>query len=415
MSSSNPISVIQVENVSKKFFYTHRSLGFGKDNFFWALKNVSFQLNKGDTLGIVGANGSGKTTLLKILSQATAPSSGRIVQHGKLIPIIDTGSGFHPDLTGRENIFLYGKVMLGMSKSEIQENLETVIEFSELEEFIDEPIKNYSNGMYLRLALSVALFCKLDILLLDEVFSVGDSAFMLKSYNKLSQIIKQETTVILASHSMDDIMRICNKCMWLEKGGIKMQGDTDKVIASYLASNEHLLNNSMNLASLKLYTKKEWLVVDAPQTETFRLSTVSIRNGEATQSQIDYNNPIVIDIEYDKLTADSEIGFGLIVTDHHGTPLITSSDFLDDTTHHHTVGLSGRLKSTCIVPKQLLNLGIYKINLRVLFRETDTSIYISDILTFKVVADNKIQSALLKATPIKLFSSFLWEIDKQLG
>ncbi len=408
--------IISIENISKKYYYTNHtkkkdSYG-GNQDFFWALRDISLTLNKGDTLGIIGSNGSGKTTLLKILSQATAPTTGKVVQYGKLIPIIDIGSGFHPDISGRENIFLYGTVMLGMKKSDIQINVNNIIDFSELGRFIDEPIKNYSNGMYLRLALSVALFCKLDVLLLDEVFSVGDSAFMLKSHDKINKIIKQAATVILASHNMDDIMRFCNKCLWLEKGEIKMMGDTATVISSYLASNEYLSENGSVLETLSLHCKKDWLAEDAPQAPEFRLISVSIRNEgeENAHESLDYNLPIVVDIVYDKIHADCDIGFTLMLTDHYSTPLLATSHYFDVVNNQTLYGSKGVFRYTCTIPGQHLNLGIYKINIRVFLNDLEPSEYVSEVLTFRIVSGNKKQADMLKNIPIKFVSAFPWEI-----
>jgi len=368
-------------------------------------------------LGVIGANGSGKTTLLKILSQATAPTSGRVVQYGKQIPIIDIGSGFHPDLSGRENIFLYGTVMLGMKKSEIQENLKSIIDFSELGNFIDEPLKNYSNGMYLRLALSVALFCKLDILLLDEVFSVGDSAFMLKSYDKMSHIIAQSASVVFASHDMNDIIRLCSTCMWLEKGQIKMTGNTNEVVASYMASNEHLLQNRLGLESLALHGKAEWNTTDAPTTEHFCIKTISVRNagGSHPQTELDYDFPIVFDIEYEKKIATCEIGFSLILTDHYGTALLTSPQYLDIKNENKFLGKTGTFRSTCVIPGQLLNLGIYKINVRILLNHFDIVMYLTSVLTFRIISKNDRQSDILKMTPMKFVPAFQWEFSELGG
>lgn len=408
--------VISVENISKKYYYTHRiqkpEAGNSEESFFWALRDVSFSLNKGDTLGIIGSNGSGKTTLLKILSQATVPTHGQVIQYGRIIPIIDIGSGFHPDLSGRENIFLYGTMMLGMERKEIHERVNDIIDFSELENFIDEPVKNYSNGMYLRLALSVALFCRLDVLLLDEIFSVGDSGFMLKSYDKLSKIIRQETTVILASHSMDDIMRMCNKCLWLEKGVIKMIGNTSEVVSSYMTFNQHLLKNHLQLESLSLHCTKEWSRQNAPQTEHFRLNKIFIRNetNESAHNEIDYNSPIVIEFVYEKIMAECEIGFTILLTDHYGTALLATSQYLDIETISCTLGKEGTFKYVCTIPARLLNLGIYKINLQVFLNDQTPLINVSDILTFKLVCENERQTAGLTKMPVKVTAHFNWKL-----
>ncbi len=414
--NKNYLPVIKVENISKRYYYSHNKSNaaqhtIGKE-FFWALKNISFSLNKGDTLGIIGSNGSGKTTLLKILSQVNAPSGGRVLQYGKLISIIDIGSGFHPDLSGRENIFHYATIILGMKKSEITENIDHIIEFSELGGFIDEPIKNYSNGMYLRLALSVALFCKLDILLLDEVFSVGDSAFMMKSYDKMMEIIKQAATVILASHNMDDIMRVCNKCLWLDKGEMKMFGNTNDVLSSYMASNEHLIEDKFKLEDLNLRGIKEWSREEAPCTKHGRLLSVAVKcEGQGTpQSELDYNKSIEVEIIYDKIEADCEIGCVIQLGDHYNTPLLITSHVFDSGIYESLYGKTGKFKFTCILPRQLFNIGIYKINLQLSLNNSEPLLYIPDVIAFRIVSENKKQLDILKRNPVKFVPTLPWKI-----
>ncbi|MFN8321306.1 MAG: polysaccharide ABC transporter ATP-binding protein [Chitinophagales bacterium] len=418
MIKPNQETVISIEGVSKKYYLTgpqsQQRIAAPEPNFFWALKNITLNLNKGDTLGIIGANGSGKTTLLKILSQVTPPTSGKIIQYGKLIPIIDIGSGFHPDLTGRENIFLYGTIMLGMTKSEIEKNIPDIIEFSELGHFINEPIKNYSNGMYLRLALSVALFCKLDVLLLDEVFSVGDNAFMQKSYEKINQIIKQAATVVLASHNLDDIMRICNKCMWLDKGEIKMIGNTNEIISAYVISNGQQLEDRLLTDQFHTQNHAEWTLEEAPQTEHFLLNSVSIYNNTSPEDtlEFDYNLPMQVEIVYTKKQNDCEIGFSIMITDHYNTPLLLSSHNFDSQNNFSEFGQLGTFKYSCIIAAKFLNLGIYKINLSAFINNQSPLLYVKDVLTFRVTSNITSQSTILRGNPTKLAPSFIWELCK---
>ncbi len=409
---SNP-PIIKVDGISKKYYFrNHHHLLQGQDgpDHFWALSEVSFTLEKGDTLGIIGSNGSGKTTLLKILSQSTAPSSGTVTHYGRMIPIIDIGSGFHPDLSGRENIYLYGTVMLGLKKATISKNIAQIIDFSELGEFIDEPVKNYSNGMYLRLALSIALFCDLDILLLDEIFSVGDSSFMQKSYEKMSQIIKSSATVILASHNMDDIMRVCKKCLWLEKGVIKMQGNTNEVISAYMEANQI---NSGESTQTQLKAISAWSSSDAPQTPHYRLRSVSIHHEgqKAPDPEIDYNLPFTITIECEKLTADSEVGFSVILTDSYNTTLLITANRFHGDTPELAYGRTGVFRYTCQVPAQLLTIGIYKIHL-----EASLDPYqlqrVSDVLVFQIRSSIPEQIIILKRIPIKIVPTFLWRLTQ---
>lgn len=406
--STQTSPILTVSNISKKYILTKKNTD--KLNEFWALKNISFTLHQGDKLGIIGLNGSGKTTLLKLLSQATKPTTGRISLRGKTVSILDIGSGFHPDLSGRANVKLYGKMMLGMSDAEIEQSLPDIIEFSELNQFIDEPIKNYSNGMYLRLALSIALFCKLDILLLDEVFSVGDNAFMVKSYDKMNQIIKQAATIVLASHNMDDILRVCNKCLWLEKGEIKQFGYTEEVFASYSRANQKLLETNATPNQTLFSSHKKWEPKNAPQNEDIKITGISIRNNNIQTEIFDYNDPIIIAIDYTTTNPLQQIGFSIDITDYLGNPLLTSGSNLDENFCHAPNGQIGEFTCQCHLPAKFFNQGIYKINLSVLVNNTELVIKQKDVLSFKIIARETIQQEILKSTPIKIVPTFNWKI-----
>jgi len=199
---------------------------------FWALKNISFDINQGEILGIIGPNGAGKSTLLKILSQITLPTKGNVLIRGHVGSLLEVGTGFHPELTGRENIYLNGAI-LGMKRKEISRKLDEIIEFAEIEKFIDTPVKRYSSGMYVRLAFSVAAQLEPEILLVDEVLSVGDLVFQKKSLGKISDISRSGRTVIFVSHSMGAIKSICSRVVLIDKGKIMADGNPDAVISKY--------------------------------------------------------------------------------------------------------------------------------------------------------------------------------------
>ena len=200
----------------------------------WALKDVSFEIQQGEAVGIIGRNGAGKSTLLKILSRIIKPTTGSADVYGTLGSILEVGTGFHPDLTGRENIYLNGSI-LGLSRNEVNHLFDEIVDFTELEKFIDTPVKYYSSGMYVRLAFAVAAYLERDILLMDEVLSVGDAAFQQKSLGKMRDLIREgERTILFVSHSMDAIRRFCNRAIYLENGCLKEDGPVDKVIQSYL-------------------------------------------------------------------------------------------------------------------------------------------------------------------------------------
>jgi len=201
-------------------------------NEFWALKNINFELNKGDRLGILGLNGAGKSTLLKIIAGVYKPTTGKVTRHGHIAPMIELGAGFDPNYTGRENIFLYGSV-LGFSRDFLESKYEEILEFSELGDFIDVPIKNYSSGMRARLGFSIATVVEPEILILDEVLSVGDAKFRKKCEKKMQGMFDHGVTVLFVSHSLEQVKRLCNKAILLEHGELIAQGDIQEVAAIY--------------------------------------------------------------------------------------------------------------------------------------------------------------------------------------
>ena len=242
--------MIKVENVSMKF-----NLGVEKDNslkqifirflslkkskkkkeYFWALKDIDFEIKKGEVVGIVGRNGAGKSTLLKVVSGVYKPTDGRVSVDGKISPMIELGAGFDGELTARENIYLNGAI-LGYSKEFINEKFDEIVEFSELKDFLDVPVKNFSSGMTAKLAFSISTVVDPEILIVDEILSVGDIKFQEKSKNKMMSMIKGGTTVLYVSHSLDSIRELCTKVIWLENGKIKMIDNPKKVCDLYLES-----------------------------------------------------------------------------------------------------------------------------------------------------------------------------------
>lgn len=238
--------MIKVENVSMKF-----NLGIEKNfsikeafisffdkkrrkpkNDFWALQNVSFEVRKGEVIGLIGSNGAGKSTLLKIVSGVMKPTKGKVEVHGAISPMIELGAGFDHELTARENIYLNGAI-LGYSKQFIDEKFDEIVEFSELNEFLDVPIKNFSSGMVAKLAFSIATVVNPEILIVDEILSVGDIKFQEKSKNKMMEMIKGGTTVLYVSHSLESIVDLCDRVVWLEHGKVIKTGITKKIVDEY--------------------------------------------------------------------------------------------------------------------------------------------------------------------------------------
>jgi lipopolysaccharide transport system ATP-binding protein len=256
--------VIEAENISKRFFLGERNQrAFFEDvaaksarglrrlllpqvkppegesvRDFWALRDVSFKIFQGQTLGIIGENGAGKSTLLKILSRITQPTTGTVKVYGRLASLLEVGTGFHPEFSGRDNIFLNG-TMLGLSRKQVRQRFDQIVEFSGLEKFIDLPVKNYSSGMYVRLAFAVAAHLNPEIVILDEVLAVGDAVFQKKCFDRMEEIINEGHAAILVSHGMGNIRRMSQVCLWLQHGKIAMFGPTHEVVARYEKETTH--------------------------------------------------------------------------------------------------------------------------------------------------------------------------------
>jgi len=245
------VSLIQFTNVSKKYIVRHNAVGSFHSSIidrlrgswitdeFWALRDVSFQIEKGETVGIIGANGSGKSTTLKLITRIVRPTTGRIVVDGTIASLLELGVGFHPELSGRENIYLFGSFH-GLSPKEVRRQYDHIVEFSDLEDFIDQPVKHYSSGMYVRLAFSAALSVKSDILLLDEIFAVGDERFQRKCADAIGEAQRRGTTIVLVSHSLDLVAAICHRAMWIENGKLTETGASRDVGSHYLVRSYQL-------------------------------------------------------------------------------------------------------------------------------------------------------------------------------
>jgi lipopolysaccharide transport system ATP-binding protein len=307
--------VIEFKNVSKLFYKQEQAtlkelipaLVRGKSamDSFWALDKISLSVQKGEVIGIVGSNGSGKSTLLKLIAGVTNPTHGSITTHGRVVPLIELGAGFHAELSGRENIYLNGSI-LGMSRKEIDQKLNNIIAFAELKDFIDQPIKHYSSGMYLRLAFSVAVHLQPDIVLIDEILSVGDENFQRKSLNKIQEIIAQQVTVVIVSHSLDLLSTLCTRIIWVEKGKLRMDDRSSDVIAAYRQEmsgqfQEKKLKNgeqaalSDGLSSTKQNSHfKEWGNLEAKITNI----VVTDEKGKA-QDEFQADDTIKVTLRYD--------------------------------------------------------------------------------------------------------------------
>ncbi|HMR57893.1 MAG TPA: ABC transporter ATP-binding protein, partial [Cyclobacteriaceae bacterium] len=243
------LPVLEVKGVSKKFSIRHESpyLSFrdrvmdlfkpthSSSEEFWALRDVSFEIQPGESIGIIGKNGAGKSTLLKILSKITPPTQGRIIGRGRIASLLEVGTGFHPELTGRENIFLNGSI-LGMKRQEIASKFDAIVDFAGTERFLDTPLKHYSSGMQLRLAFAVAAFLEPEILVIDEVLAVGDAEFQKKCIGKMEDVSRSGRTILFVSHNMAAVQSLCTKSILLQRGELKAMGSSANVVAQYLSS-----------------------------------------------------------------------------------------------------------------------------------------------------------------------------------
>ncbi len=264
---------------------------------FWALKNVNIDIKKGEIVGIIGPNGSGKSTLLKILSQITPPTTGEVKIKGKVGSLLEVGTGFHPELTGRENIFLNGAI-LGMERKEVAEKFDRIVEFAGIAQFLDTPVKYYSSGMYVRLAFSVAAHMEPDILIIDEVLAVGDAEFQKKCLGKMDEVTKQDgRTILFVSHNLAAIQSLCTKTILLQKGEIKAAGDTNEIIKQYLE---------------EMTTQGVELKPDLNKDVTFTKAWIADENGVATDIiDVSKNFKICAEFSVQKETNNAEISFGL--------------------------------------------------------------------------------------------------------
>jgi lipopolysaccharide transport system ATP-binding protein len=294
-------------------------------------------------LGIIGRNGAGKSTLLKLLSQVTEPTEGCIKIKGRVAPLLEVGTGFHPELTGRENIFLNASI-LGMSRAEIRTKFDEIVAFAEVEKFIDTPVKRYSSGMYLRLAFAVAAHLEPEILMVDEVLAVGDAEFQRKCMGKMGDVARGGRTVLFVSHNMGAVSRLCDRGLWLDGGQPVLTGPLEHVVQAYLSTNAH--------------TDGERTWPDdstAPGNTKARLSAVRTLNsvGEPT-GVIDIRHPFSVEVEYDVLEPVSVLRVSIELQASDGTTAFYSTDTADHA-WHGKVRRPGRYKSCCEIPGNFLN------------------------------------------------------------
>ena len=313
---------IKVENLSKTY---QKKDSDGNIEIFHALKDINFEVKKGEVIGVIGKNGSGKSTLLKILSGVTKPTTGKIEINGTVASILDIGTGFHPDLSGRENVYLRGE-LLGMSLIEIQNAFDDIVDFSEIGDFIEMPVKNYSSGMFLRLAFSIIIFLKADILLLDEVISVGDAGFREKIKIKLNEIInKKNNSIVLVSHNIDEEFKNSDVFFQLENGRMLKQSTNQEIIEEYSSTSIDSLKGRYDKSINKECHEKYKLKVNG-----FELEQIAFVDSKYKQKDIfSYSEPILLQISFTNDLKDKNFPFLFQITDTYGSLIICTSLLLN--------------------------------------------------------------------------------------
>lgn len=314
------------------------------DEVFWALEDVSFEVKRGEVVGIIGRNGAGKSTLLKILARITEPNKGFAEIYGRVGSLLEVGTGFHPELTGRENVYLNGAI-LGMKKSEIESKFDEIVDFSDVEKFIDTPIKHYSSGMNLRLAFAVAAHLEPEILLMDEVLAVGDASFQRKCLNKMESVGKQGRTVIFVSHNLPAVARLCERTILIDKGRVALDGPTHQVLGKYL-------NPETGISGIKKWDD----LTEAPGDGVVRLRTALVKGEDGKcVSSFDIRQSIGIEIEYDVIKSGYVFHPHFPIQNEEGLLLFIAQHV--DPDWQGKARSIGRYVSTCWIPGNLLSEG----------------------------------------------------------
>jgi lipopolysaccharide transport system ATP-binding protein len=327
----------------------HEDLGNREGEYLWALNNINFSVEEGSVLGIIGRNGAGKSTLLKLLSRVTAPTNGYIKVRGRIASLLEVGTGFHPELTGRENIYLNGAI-LGMKRFEIERKFDEILDFSEVEQFIDTPVKRYSSGMYVRLAFAVAAHLDPEILVVDEVLAVGDAEFQRKSIGKMNDVAQQGRTVLFVSHNMSSILRLTQEAIVLEKGHLALRAASAEAIDYYLSAG--------GVKAGERIWKKEEIPLDAVPFRPVALRLLN-RHGQRVKT-IRSVEPFAVEMEYYLDAPLTGLRIGIYLNSTRGDQVLTSFDTDDDVRFkNYTSRPAGHYVSRCELPKDLLNDGRY--------------------------------------------------------
>lgn len=365
-----------------------------KEERFFALKDVSFEVAPGEVVGIIGENGAGKSTLLKILSGITGPTAGRVELTGRTSSLLEVGTGFHSELTGRENIFLNG-ALLGMGKEEIREKFDAIVDFAEIERFLDTPVKHYSSGMYVRLAFAVAAHLEPEILFVDEVLAVGDARFQKKCLGRMDEIGKQGRTILVVSHNMQVIQSLCGRAIWLNGGKIEYDGGARAAVAEYTRSHSTPV------------VEREWADPDeAPGNEAIRLRSARVAPEEGKSGEsITIRSPFRLEFAYDVRVPEALFFLGMHFRSAGGEILfITASS--------PATVRRGFYRSACHVPGDLLNNGKYTLDL-FFVRDGNTVLYKAESpLVFEVHDAEREPGSFLGELPGAFRPKLRWDVEQ---
>lgn len=360
-----------------------RGQAYGAANLneeIWALKDINFEVKHGEVVGIIGRNGAGKSTLLKILSRITEPTEGVIDIYGRVGALLEVGTGFHPELTGRENIYLNGAI-LGMTRNDIDRKFDEIVDFAGVEKFIDTPVKHYSSGMGLRLGFAVAAHLEPEILVVDEVLAVGDAQFQKKCLNKMSDVAGEGRTVLFVSHNMGAVQNLCPRSIWLNQGAVVAQGDTNKIVANYLS-------NATDSAMGKIYDNVE----DAPGNDRIRLRRTSATPAtENPNDPITMITPIKLEFEFWNLKP-TFLNLSIIVYSPDGALAFNSAPVHDEE-WLTKVWPKGLYRITCYIPGYLLNSGQYRISVLFVEDQARSIFKMDDALVFDVAEAPEVRGA----------------------
>jgi lipopolysaccharide transport system ATP-binding protein len=366
------------EVITRAVLFPIQGRGSDAEQTIWALKDVSFDVAQGEVIGIIGRNGAGKSTLLKVLSRITDPTCGSVEIFGRVGSLLEVGTGFHPELTGRENIYLNGSV-LGMRKKEIDKKFDEIVDFSEVEKFIDTPVKRYSSGMYMRLAFAVASSLESEILLVDEVLAVGDASFQKKCLGKMGDVARQGRTVLFVSHNMSAVNQLCTRCLWIDQGGVFRSGETAEVIHAYLErSAESSLSGQMDLHNWpNRYGTGEVKIMSARLLDERGKITTVVRRTRPAAIEFEVEGQSSHALHF-SLAIIADSGVKVLHLSHHDTPELIPGI------------LNGRHRIRFDIPSLPLCSGNYHLTLAV-HTETMTSLdVVSDVLSF--VAEDIVDS-----------------------